>query len=163
MPNRAMVHHPVPLVPLPSLQPATGPSPVHTVLPAAGPKEASRPPEGVSADDRAPPTSPAAVDMEVEEVRPPRAPAPDPTDPTPAVSAMARWMDLEAQLEYAFAKHVQLVLEHRTQRARCDRLEQLDVGMEAFQDDLDALVAALSSSASSQEPSVAMGASLVGE
>ena len=152
----------MPLVPLPSLQPATGPSPVHTALPAAPSEAVTRLADGAPADHRAP-SSPEAVEMEVEEVTPPRAPAPDPTDPTPAVVAMARWMDLEAQLEYVYAKHVQLVLEHRTQRARCDRLEQLDVGMEAFQEDLDALVAALSGSASSQEQNIAVGAPLVGE
>jgi hypothetical protein len=49
-------------------------------------------------------------------------------------------MDLEAQMEYAFCKHMQLMLEQQKLRVRCDALESMGVGMEAFQEEYDALL-----------------------
>jgi hypothetical protein len=77
----------------------------------------------------------------------PATPPPEPKDPSPRLLATTRLIDLEAQMEYAFCKHVQLVLEQQKIRARVHALETFDVGMEALQEDLDALVAAKSSDA----------------
>jgi hypothetical protein len=49
-------------------------------------------------------------------------------------------MDLEAQMEYAFSKHMQLILEQQKLRARYNALESMGVGMEAFQVDYDGLL-----------------------
>lgn len=75
----------------------------------------------------------------------PATPPPEPKDPSPSLLATTRLIDLEAQMEYVFCKHLQLVLEQQKIRARVRALETFDVGMEAIQEDLDALVAAKSS------------------
>jgi hypothetical protein len=85
----------------------------------------------------------------------PTTPPPEPKDPSPSLLATTRLIDLEAQMEYAFCKHVQLVLEQQKIRARVRALETFGVGMEAIQDDLDALVAAKASAAAAATPSSA--------
>jgi len=57
------------------------------------------------------------------------------------VLALTRLIDLEAQMEYAFAKHMQLVVAQKVLRAQYDVLEKAPIGIDAFQEDLDKLTA----------------------
>lgn len=50
--------------------------------------------------------------------------------------AMTRLADLESQMEFAYAKHMQLVRERELLAVQTERLRDLPVGIEAFQDDL---------------------------
>lgn len=46
-------------------------------------------------------------------------------------------------MEYEFAKHTQLVMEQQKLRAEYEVLEKMPVGMAAFQEDYDKLVASI--------------------
>jgi hypothetical protein len=50
--------------------------------------------------------------------------------------ALARLADLEAQMEYAFVKHMQLVKRQRELQLQAKVLEHLPVGLEAIKDEL---------------------------
>ena len=53
---------------------------------------------------------------------------------------MSRLSDLTAQMEFQYAKHLQLSKEHEIIKAKISVLEKLPVGMDAFRDDLDRLM-----------------------
>ena len=50
-------------------------------------------------------------------------------------------VDLESQLDFAYAKHLQLVRQTQLLKAQVETLQNLPVGREAFQDDIDAIIA----------------------
>jgi hypothetical protein len=64
---------------------------------------------------------------------------PPPGKPSGATEALARLVDLEAQMEYAYAKHMQLVNRQKELQAQAKVLSDLPVGVEAFKEDLEAL------------------------
>lgn len=90
---------------------------------------------------------PAVVASFVTETRPaptsPPCPPPQPSEPSALVLALTRLADLEAQMEYEFAKHTRLALEQKKLRAEYDVLEKLPVGMDSFKDDYGKLMASL--------------------
>jgi hypothetical protein len=63
-------------------------------------------------------------------------PPPEPGEPTASVLALTRLLDLETQMEYAFAKHMLLVKKQKLLRAQYDVLKDLPVGIDAIKDDL---------------------------
>ena len=62
--------------------------------------------------------------------------APEPAEPSGYVTALIRLADLEAQMEYEFAKHMQLLNRHKELKAQYKILENLPVGLDAIKDDL---------------------------
>jgi len=64
---------------------------------------------------------------------------PEPSEPSASMLALTRLLDLEAQMEYAFAKHMALVASQKMLRVQYEELERLPVGIEAFQEELDKL------------------------
>jgi hypothetical protein len=48
-----------------------------------------------------------------------------------------RLADLEAQMEFNYAKHVQLMMKHKQLRAQYEVLENLPVGIDAIQAELE--------------------------
>jgi hypothetical protein len=76
--------------------------------------------------------SPASVRKRVQ--------TPPPREPSSYVVSLTRLADLEAQLDYTYAKHMRLVQQGQILRSRSNLLESLPVGIEAFQDELDAFV-----------------------
>lgn len=64
---------------------------------------------------------------------------PEPSEPSASMLALTRLLDLEAQMEYAFAKHMALVASQKMLRVQYEELEKLPVGIEAFQEELDKL------------------------
>ena len=87
------------------------------------------------------PVKPVRVEPEEEKVPRPISPPP-PGKPSGVVLALARLADLEAQMEYAYAKHMQLVKRQKELRSQAKVLETLPVGIEAFKEELEALDAA---------------------
>jgi hypothetical protein len=79
------------------------------------------------------PTQPA-----VQPEPPTGLPAPEPSAPTPYVLALTRLVDLEAQMEFAFAKHLQLMTAGKRLHVQTETLRDLPVGLECFKEDLDA-------------------------
>lgn len=75
----------------------------------------------------------------VEPASPPPTPPPEPSEPSGSIMALTRLIDMEAQLEYAFAKHVQLLTAQKRLRMQYNVLEGLGVGVDAIQDELDKL------------------------
>jgi hypothetical protein len=67
--------------------------------------------------------------------------APEPSAPSPYVLALTRLADLEAQMEFAFAKHLQLMTAGKRLHVQTETLRDLPVGLECFKDDLDAFTA----------------------
>lgn len=53
--------------------------------------------------------------------------------------ALTRLIDLEAQMEFAFAKHLQLATAGKRLHVQTETLRDLPVGLECFKDDLDAV------------------------
>jgi hypothetical protein len=89
-------------------------------------------PENVSEQSALLSSSPIPRDM---------TPPPEASEPSALVLALTRLADLEAQMEYEFTKYTQLVQRHKRIRAEFEVLEKLPVGMEAFQEDFDKLLA----------------------
>jgi hypothetical protein len=54
--------------------------------------------------------------------------------------ALTRLADLESQLDFALAKHSQLVRQRELLGVQADHLKTLPVGVEAFQDELAKLI-----------------------
>jgi hypothetical protein len=67
--------------------------------------------------------------------------APEPSAPSPYVLALTRLADLEAQMEFAFAKHLQLMTAGKRLHVQTETLRDLPVGLECFKEDLDAFTA----------------------
>lgn len=79
------------------------------------------------------------VKTEPEEEKGPRPISPPPPgNPSGVVLALARLADLEAQMEYAYAKHMQLVKRQKELQLQAKVLETLPVGIEAFKEELEA-------------------------
>jgi hypothetical protein len=55
--------------------------------------------------------------------------------------ALTRLADLEAQMEFAFAKHLQLMTAGKRLHVQTETLRDLPVGLECFKEDLDAFTA----------------------
>ena len=72
----------------------------------------------------------------------PPSPPPDPTEPSAFTVALTRMVELESQLDFVYAKHLYLIRQTELLTAQIDTLRDLPVGREAFQEDLDKLVAA---------------------
>jgi hypothetical protein len=70
----------------------------------------------------------------------PPSPPPEPSEPSGYVVALTRLFDLEAQMEFAFAKHMQLMAKQKKLRAQTEVLQNLPVGIEALTDELEKLV-----------------------
>jgi hypothetical protein len=68
-------------------------------------------------------------------------PTPEPSAPSPYVLALTRLADLEAQMEFAFAKHLQLMTAGKRLHVQTETLRDLPVGLECFKEDLDAFTA----------------------
>ena len=90
-----------------------------------------------------PPETPKAVkDVTPKEevIEKPKQPSPPPVvKPSGVMVALTRLADLEAQLEFAFAKHMQLVKKQKELDLQTKVLTKLPVGIKAFKEDLDAL------------------------
>ena len=109
-----------------------------------------------------PPLSYSAMDSKPVSARPKSAtPPPEPkpvqrppTPPSPVgppsglMVALARLADLESQLDFALAKHSQVVRERELIQEQTKHLEELPIGVEAFEEDL----AKLAPAAAIQEP-----------
>ncbi len=75
---------------------------------------------------------------------PPRSTSPQPPEPSApsgTILALTRCLNLEAQMAYAFAKHMLLMGTQKILRAEIETLENMAVSIEAFQDELDKLTA----------------------
>jgi hypothetical protein len=57
------------------------------------------------------------------------------------MQALARLVDLEAQMEYAYAKHMRLVNRNKELKLQAKILADLPIGIDALKEDLDALTA----------------------
>jgi hypothetical protein len=66
----------------------------------------------------------------------PKPKRPEPAEPSGLVTALIRLADLEAQMEYEFAKHMQILNKHKELKAQYQLLESLPVGIDAIKDDL---------------------------
>ncbi|GKY93871.1 hypothetical protein MPSEU_000354000 [Mayamaea pseudoterrestris] len=61
---------------------------------------------------------------------------PEPGQPSGRVLALTRLLDLETQMEFAYAKHMMLLRKQKLLRAQYDVLKDLPVGIDAIKDDL---------------------------
>lgn len=79
-----------------------------------------------------------AVQIQMTEKRPspPMITPPEPIEPSGLVMEVIRLTDLEAQMEYAFCKHVQLMLKQKQLVAQIDVLQNLPIGLDALTDEL---------------------------
>jgi hypothetical protein len=73
------------------------------------------------------------IDAPIE--RPPT-PPPDPAEPSGSVMALTRLLDLETQMEFAYAKHMFLVQQQKLLRQQYQVLENLPVGIDAIKDEV---------------------------
>ena len=70
----------------------------------------------------------------------PKEPSPPPKGkPTGAMLALARLLELEASMEYAYTKHVLLMQRQKELAAQHKVLETLPVGLEAIKEELEKL------------------------
>ena len=67
-------------------------------------------------------------------------PSPPPGKPSALALARARLEDLTAQMEFQYAKHVQISKEHDIVKAKLTVLKTLPVGIDALKEDLEKLV-----------------------
>jgi len=74
---------------------------------------------------------------EVVDVVPPSPPA---AAPSALSLAMARLADLNETMEFQYARHQQLTIEHECIKVKIETLRELPVGMDAFKEDLDKLI-----------------------
>jgi hypothetical protein len=82
------------------------------------------------------PVKPVKIEPEEEKGPRPISPPP-PGKPSGVVMALARLADLKAQMEYSYAKHMQLVKQQKELQLQAKVLETLPVGIEAFKEELD--------------------------
>lgn len=52
------------------------------------------------------------------------------------ILALTRLVDMEEELDFAYARHVILMAKQKKLRAAYEHLEQLPIGLEALEDDL---------------------------
>jgi len=74
---------------------------------------------------------------EVVNVVPPSPPA---SKPSGLAVELARLSDLTAQMEFQYAKHLQLTKEHEIVKAKVEVLKELPIGFDAFRADLENLM-----------------------
>ena len=67
-------------------------------------------------------------------------PSPPAAPPSGLALAQARLSHLTAQMEFQYAKHLQLSTEHDIIKAKISTLKDLPVGMDAFREDLEKLM-----------------------
>jgi len=83
----------------------------------------------------------SAKKEEVKEAKPPPGPKPPPLPPkgkpTGAMLALARLMELEASMEYAYTKHMLLMKRQKELAEQYKVLETLPVGIDAIKEDLE--------------------------
>jgi len=86
------------------------------------------------------PAKGATKKAETKELKPPpgpRAPSPPPKgNPSGVMLALARLLELEASMEYAYAKHMLLVKRQKELGEQYKVLETLPVGIDAIKEDL---------------------------
>ena len=107
---------------------------VHTPPPTVESQEKKR-------QDYVPSEPPKVKEIPPKEeiIEEPKPPSPPPAvKPSGVMIALTRLADLEAQLEFAFAKHMQLVKKQKELGSQTKVLSKLPVGIEAFQEDLEA-------------------------
>ncbi len=117
--------------------PVSAQDPVHTE-----PQNSASANDVVSRADEAPVSKPEPfiVKSEPEKAKDMRPISPPPPgQPSGIVLALARLADLEAQMEYAYAKHMLLVRRQVELQLQTKILENLPVGMDAFSEELVAL------------------------
>lgn len=91
-----------------------------------------------------------------QKAAPPKPPEPEPivppapSKPSGLVLALTRMADLEAQMEYAYVKHMQLVKRQTDLKLQSEILKNLPVGIDAIKDDLEALEEKLEGEGASQ-------------
>ena len=73
--------------------------------------------------------------------QPPRPATPPPSEPSGLVQALTRLANMEEELNFAYARHMKLMAKQKKLRACYDKLENLPVGLEAFEDDLKEFMA----------------------
>lgn len=71
----------------------------------------------------------------------PPSPPPEPVEPSAFTAAVTRMVELESQLDFAIAKHLQLARQSEILKVQVFTLRDLPVGRESFQEDLEALIA----------------------
>ena len=77
-----------------------------------------------------------------EEEKKPRPLSPPPKgEPSGVMKALVRLLDLEASMEFAYAKHMQLVKKQKELKSQAVILADLPVGVESFKEDLEQLEA----------------------
>jgi len=96
-------------------------------------RRATTPPRVLPRAETPPPQEVPVVD--VVPLSPPAAP------PSALALAMARLTDLTAQMEFQYAKHLQLSREHEIVKTKLTVLQGLPVGIDAFREDLQKLTA----------------------
>jgi hypothetical protein len=79
-------------------------------------------------------TSPVVVDTKPKS--PPPSPPPEPAEASGLILALTRLVDMEEELDFAYARHVILMAKQKKLRAAYEHLEQLPIGLEALEDDL---------------------------
>ena len=79
------------------------------------------------------------IEEKVEEVVDIVPPSPPPAPPSGLAVAMARLTDLNCQIEYQYAKHLQLTEEHELAKAKYELLKKLPIGVEALREDINAM------------------------
>jgi hypothetical protein len=85
-------------------------------------------------------SAPTSAPEEVKQDSGPRPISPPPPGkPSGVMLALARLADLEAQMEYAYAKHMQLVNRQNELKLQVNVLSTLPVGIEAFKEELEVL------------------------
>jgi hypothetical protein len=75
--------------------------------------------------------------------QPSESPPPEPLPPSNFIVCLVRWMESESQLDFTYAKHLLLIRKQKLLRSQIEKLEQLPVGAEAFQEDLNRWIANL--------------------
>lgn len=68
-------------------------------------------------------------------------PSPPPGRPSSLCLALTRLADVQSQMEFAYAKQMQLSKVHEVMKARIEVLEKLPVGLDAYKKELEELMA----------------------
>ena len=66
-------------------------------------------------------------------------PSPPPAPPSGLAVALTRLSDLTSQIEFQYAKYLQMTKEHHIIKAKIETLKDLPVGIDAIREDLDKL------------------------
>ena len=77
--------------------------------------------------------------------------------------ALTRLADLESQMEFAYAKHRQLMRQREILRVQTETLRDLPVGVDAFKEDLEKLIAEMEKSQENRDADTEEGGLEAGE